>query len=71
MTAYLHTTGYVRAEPRVRLNPGNSGPFAVVDLAEDGLSDITVHTVTEARALADAFMKAARLLLDGDEGGTP
>jgi hypothetical protein len=63
MTAYLHTTGYVLAEPRVELNPGGDAkPFAVVDLTGDRLTDITVHTATEARGLKEAFARAEEIL---------
>jgi hypothetical protein len=63
MTAYLHTTGFVPDEPPVSLNPGsNHNPFAVVGLTTDGLTEMAVHTATEARGLKEAFARAEEIL---------
>jgi hypothetical protein len=62
MTAFLHHASSVREAPRVRLNPGDGDPFVVVDLTEDNLSDITVHTAAEARGLKNAFARAEEIL---------
>jgi hypothetical protein len=69
MSAYLHQSVRVSAGPRIRLNPGNGAPFAVVELSADGLADITVHDAAEALALRDAFARAAGLLGHEPEGG--